>query len=168
MSLTFTAKVQVPTSLYTDLALDALKMATWRRENQGAHLDGLIRQSDRDVQYRAIRYTRRLTEAGAVASVGAKGDVFHNAVAEATAGCRDGWGGVPSCGSCAAADGAAHDGDAPETHRPISLAPSPANSPARAASLATSPVSCPRLSASARPNRAPLPIRPVRPGQRYP
>ncbi|NHW87799.1 DDE-type integrase/transposase/recombinase, partial [Escherichia coli] len=27
---------QVSTSLYTDLALDALKMAIWRREHQGA------------------------------------------------------------------------------------------------------------------------------------
>ena len=36
---------QVSTSLYTDLALDALKMAIWRRENQGADLEGrLVRQ----------------------------------------------------------------------------------------------------------------------------
>jgi putative transposase len=74
---------QVATSLYTDLALDALKMATWRRENQGADLDGLIHHSDRGVQYRAIRYTQRLAEAGAVASVGSKGDSFDNAMAEA-------------------------------------------------------------------------------------
>jgi transposase InsO family protein len=31
---------QVATSLYTDLALDALKMAIWRRQNQGADLQG--------------------------------------------------------------------------------------------------------------------------------
>jgi putative transposase len=35
------------------------------------------------VQYRAIRYTQRLAEAGAVASVGSKGDSFDNAMAEA-------------------------------------------------------------------------------------
>jgi putative transposase len=74
---------QVSTSLYTDLALDALKMALWRRENQGADLQGLVHHSDRGVQYRAIRYSQRLAEAGAVASVGSKGDSFDNAMAEA-------------------------------------------------------------------------------------
>lgn len=74
---------QVSTSLYTDLALDALKMALWRRENQGAELQGLVHHSDRGVQYRAIRYSQRLAEAGAVASVGSKGDSYDNAMAEA-------------------------------------------------------------------------------------
>jgi putative transposase len=74
---------QVSTSLYTDLALDALKMAIWRRENQGADLHKLTHHSDRGVQYRAIRYTQRLAEAGAVASVGSKGDSYDNAMAEA-------------------------------------------------------------------------------------
>ena len=74
---------QVATSLYTDLALDALKMAVWRRESQGADLGKLVHHSDRGVQYRAIRYTQRLAEAGAVASVGSKGDSYDNAMAEA-------------------------------------------------------------------------------------
>lgn len=74
---------QVATSLYTDLALDALKMAIWRREHQGADLRTLVHHSDRGVQYRAIRYTQRLAEAGAVASVGSKGDSYDNAMAEA-------------------------------------------------------------------------------------
>jgi putative transposase len=74
---------QVATSLYTDLALDALKMAVWRRHNQGAELGGLVHHSDRGVQYRAIRYSQRLAEAGAVASVGSKGDSYDNAMAEA-------------------------------------------------------------------------------------
>ncbi|MEV0136908.1 IS3 family transposase [Dactylosporangium sp. NPDC050688] len=74
---------QVSTSLYTDLALDALKMAIWRREHQGADLQGLVHHSDRGVQYRAIRYSQRLAEAGVVASVGAKGDSYDNAMAEA-------------------------------------------------------------------------------------
>lgn len=34
-------------------------------------------------QYRAIRYTERLAEAGAVASVGSRGDSYDNALAEA-------------------------------------------------------------------------------------
>jgi putative transposase len=74
---------QVATSLYTNLALDALKMAIWRRENQGADLHKLTHHSDRGVQYRAIRYSQRLAEAGAVASVGSKGDSYDNAMAEA-------------------------------------------------------------------------------------
>jgi putative transposase len=77
---------QVATSLYTDLALDALQMAIWRRRATGAHLadlTGLVHHSDRGVQYRAIRYTQRLAEAGAVASVGSTGDSYDNAMAEA-------------------------------------------------------------------------------------
>ena len=74
---------QVATSLYTDLALDALDMAVWRRRRAGADLIGLIHHSDRGVQYRAIRYTERLDEADAVASVGSKGDSYDNALAEA-------------------------------------------------------------------------------------
>jgi putative transposase len=37
-------------------------------------------------QYLAIRYTERLAQAGAVASVGSKGDSFDNAMAESTIG----------------------------------------------------------------------------------
>jgi putative transposase len=74
---------QVATSLYTDLALDALQMALWRRSGGGTDLTGLVHHSDRGVQYRAIRYTQRLAEAGAVASVGSKGDSYDNAMAEA-------------------------------------------------------------------------------------
>ncbi|EST19396.1 transposase IS401, partial [Streptomycetaceae bacterium MP113-05] len=43
---------QVATSLYTDLALDALEMAIWRRRHTGADLTGLTHHSDRGVQYR--------------------------------------------------------------------------------------------------------------------
>jgi putative transposase len=74
---------QVSTSLYTDLALDALQMAIWRRQNTGADLTGLVHHSDRGVQYRAIRYTQRLADTGAVASVGSTGDSYDNAMAEA-------------------------------------------------------------------------------------
>lgn len=74
---------QVATSLYTDLALDALEMAIWRRRHTGADLAGLTHHSDRGVQYRAIRYTERLADEAAVASVGSKGDSYDNALAEA-------------------------------------------------------------------------------------
>jgi transposase InsO family protein len=74
---------QVSTSLRTDLALDALDMGLWARQRAGQDLTGLIHHSDRGVQYRAIRYTERLAEAEAVASVGSKGDSYDNAMAEA-------------------------------------------------------------------------------------
>lgn len=74
---------QVSTSLRTDLALDALDMGLWGRQRAGQDVTGLIHHSDRGVQYRAIRYTERLAEAEAVASVGSKGDSYDNAMAEA-------------------------------------------------------------------------------------
>lgn len=49
----------------------------------GADLSGLIHHSDRGVQYRSIRYTQRLEQAEAVASVGSRGDSYDNALAEA-------------------------------------------------------------------------------------
>ena len=74
---------QVATSLYTELALDALEMGIWKRRHIGDDLAGLIHHSDRGVQYRALRYTERLAESAAVASVGSKGDLYDNALAEA-------------------------------------------------------------------------------------
>jgi putative transposase len=74
---------QVSPSLRTDLALDALDMGLWARQRAGQDVTGLIHHSDRGVQYRAIRYTERLAEADAIASVGSKGDSYDNAMAEA-------------------------------------------------------------------------------------
>lgn len=74
---------QVSVSLRTDLALDALDMGLWARRRAGQDVTGLIHHSDRGVQYRAVRYTERLAEAEAVASVGSKGDSYDNAMAEA-------------------------------------------------------------------------------------
>jgi len=65
---------QLSTSLRTDLALDALNMGLWTRAHDGHDTRALVHHSDRGVQYVAIRYTERLAEAGAVASVGSKGD----------------------------------------------------------------------------------------------
>ena len=67
----------------TDLALDALDMGLWARQRAGQDVTGLIHHSDREVQYRAVRYTERLAEAEAVASVGSKGASYDNAMAEA-------------------------------------------------------------------------------------
>ena len=74
---------QVSTSLRTDLALDALDMGLWECRRAGQDITGLIHHSDAGVQYRAIRYTERLAEADAVASVGTVGDSYDNAMAEA-------------------------------------------------------------------------------------
>src|SRR5262249_34210846 len=75
---------RVSSSLHAELALDALEMALWLRGQQ--QLEGLIHHSDRGAQYLSIRYTERLAEAGAVRSVGSKGDSFDNAVAETVHG----------------------------------------------------------------------------------
>jgi putative transposase len=75
---------RVSNSLHTELALDALEMAIWRR--QRLDLTGLIHHSDRGVQYLSIRYTERLAELGAMNSVGSKGDSYDNALAEAVNG----------------------------------------------------------------------------------
>ena len=74
---------QASRSLRTDLALDALEMAIWRREGE---LDGLVHHSDRGSQYLSIRYTERLAEAGALTSVGSRGDSYDNALAETMIG----------------------------------------------------------------------------------
>ena len=74
---------QLSKSLRTDLALDALEMGIWTRDHADQAVTGLTHHSDKGVQYVAIRYTERLAEAGAVASVGSTGDSYDNALAEA-------------------------------------------------------------------------------------
>jgi putative transposase len=74
---------QAARSLRTELVLDALEMAIWRRQ---AQLEGLVHHSDRGSQYLSIRYTERLAEAGAVTSVGSRGDSYDNALAETIIG----------------------------------------------------------------------------------
>jgi putative transposase len=74
---------RVSASLRTDLALDALEMALHAR---GTALPNLVHHSDRGGQYLAIRYSERLAEAGAVASVGSRGDSYDNALAETVNG----------------------------------------------------------------------------------
>jgi putative transposase len=75
---------QAATHLRSDLALDALEMALWRRG--GTLLSGLVHHSDRGVQYLSIRYTERLEEAGIETSVGSRGDAYDNALAESVIG----------------------------------------------------------------------------------
>ena len=75
---------RVANTLRADLALDALEMALWSRSPEP--LDGLVHHSDRGVQYLSIRYSERLAEQGAVASVGSRGDSYDNAMAESIIG----------------------------------------------------------------------------------
>ena len=73
---------QIASHLRTELALDALEMGLWSQTRAGRDLTALVHHSDRGVQYRAIRYTERLAQSGAVASVGSRGDSYDNALAE--------------------------------------------------------------------------------------
>jgi putative transposase len=78
----------VATTLRATLALDALEMAIWARQHED--LDGLVHHSDRGGQYLAIRYTQRLAEEGAVASVGSRGDSYDTQFIIDRGGCRPG------------------------------------------------------------------------------
>jgi putative transposase len=72
---------RVASHMRTDMVLDALEMARWSR---GTVLEGLIAHSDAGSQFTSIRYGERLTEFGAIPSIGSIGDSFDNALAEAT------------------------------------------------------------------------------------
>lgn len=57
-----------------------------RPHRRRQRLDGLIHHSDAGRQYVSIRYSERLAEAGAVASIGTFGDSYDNAQAESLIG----------------------------------------------------------------------------------
>lgn len=67
----------------TTMVLDALEMARWSR---GTTLVGLRCHSDAGAQFTSVRYGERLTELGAVPSIGSIGDSFDNALAETVNG----------------------------------------------------------------------------------
>jgi putative transposase len=73
---------QIATHLRTELVLDALEMALFRRDVTS----GLIHHSDAGSQYTAIRYSDRLAQAGVAASIGTVADSYDNAMAEALNG----------------------------------------------------------------------------------
>jgi len=70
---------RVAAHMRTSMVLDALEMARWQR---GTRLEGLVAHSDAGSQYTSIRYGERLTEIGAVPSIGSVGDSYDNALAE--------------------------------------------------------------------------------------
>jgi len=73
---------RVSGSLHSNLVLDALEQALYAREGSRR----LIVHSDRSSQNLSIRYTERLAQAGAAASVGSSGDSYDNALAETIIG----------------------------------------------------------------------------------
>jgi putative transposase len=64
--------------LRTELVVDALRMAVWRRKPA----PGLVHHSDRGVQYTALSFSERLGEVGITPSMGRTGTALDNAVAE--------------------------------------------------------------------------------------
>jgi putative transposase len=75
---------RVSRTAHAGFVLDALDQALHeRRPAQGG---GLVHHSDRGSQYLALRYTKRLAEAGIEPSVGSVGDSYDNALAETIIG----------------------------------------------------------------------------------
>jgi Integrase core domain len=64
--------------LSTELVVDALEMALWRRKPDVA----LIHHTDRGSQYAALSFAKRLEEAGIVPSMGSAGSALDNAISE--------------------------------------------------------------------------------------
>ncbi len=64
--------------LRTELVVDALRMAVWRRKPA----PGLVHHSDRGVQYTALSFSERLREVGITPSMGRTGSALDNAMAE--------------------------------------------------------------------------------------
>lgn len=63
---------QIASHMRTDLVLDALEMAAWRRDL----IEHCVHHSDAGSQYTSIRYTDRLADAGLTASIGTIGDSY--------------------------------------------------------------------------------------------
>jgi putative transposase len=64
--------------LRSELVVDALEMAVWRRKPEA----GLVHHSDRGTQYTALSFGKRLEEAGIVPSMGRAGSALDNAISE--------------------------------------------------------------------------------------
>jgi putative transposase len=64
--------------LRTELVLEALEMALWRRRPG----PGVIHHSDQGCQYTAVLFTKRCARAGIEISMGSRGDCYDNATSE--------------------------------------------------------------------------------------
>ncbi len=67
--------------LRTELVVDALEMAVWRRKPDA----GLVHHTDRGSQYTALSFGKRLKEVGIAPSMGRTGSALDNAMAESFA-----------------------------------------------------------------------------------
>ena len=74
---------RVAAHMRTEMVLDALEMARWQR---GTRLEGLITHSDAGSQFTSLRFGERLSEIGAVPSIGSVADSYDNALAETVNG----------------------------------------------------------------------------------
>ncbi|MFY3355575.1 IS3 family transposase [Escherichia coli] len=72
---------RVSSSMETTFVLDALEQALWARRPSGT-----VHHSDKGSQYVSLAYTKRLKEAGLLASTGSTGDSYDNAMAESING----------------------------------------------------------------------------------
>ncbi len=64
---------QIASHLRTELVLDAIEMAIWRRDTTA---DATTCHSDAGCQFTSYRYTQRLADAGIAASIGSVGDSY--------------------------------------------------------------------------------------------
>jgi putative transposase len=64
--------------LRTELVVDALQMAVWRRKPAA----GLVHHSEQGVQYTSLSFSERLKEVGISPSMGRTGSALDNAMAE--------------------------------------------------------------------------------------
>lgn len=64
--------------LRTELVVDALEMAAWRRKPKA----GLVHHSDRGTHYTALSFGKKLEEVGIVPSMGRAGSALDNAISE--------------------------------------------------------------------------------------
>lgn len=65
------------THLRTELVLEALNMALWRRQP-----DEVVHHSDQGCQFTSLAFGRRCRQAGVIPSMGSVGDAYDNAVVE--------------------------------------------------------------------------------------
>lgn len=73
---------QASTRMNTQMVLDALEIALYKREMP----TGVIHHSDKGSQYLSIKYSERLKEVDLIASVGTTGNSYDNALAESVNG----------------------------------------------------------------------------------
>ncbi|MBA3704009.1 MAG: DDE-type integrase/transposase/recombinase [Rubrobacteraceae bacterium] len=66
--------------LRTELVVDALQMAVWRRKP----VPSLVHHSDQGVQYTSLSFSERLKEVGIIPSMGRTGTALDNAMAESS------------------------------------------------------------------------------------